>query len=360
MNVPPITLRLVKGAPLTAVEGDNNFKTLRNAINALFRLFGVSLNDDGTLKNPPVVWGVSSNGTDSYTITPTPAVTSMASLLGRLVAVKADVATTGPATLNISGLGAQAILKNKNQALETNDIKAGQVAILSWDGTNFQMQSQPGVNQPLPYAQDTGASANTIVVAADASGTVQFPAALVAGYSIKVKVINAVTGATTLQIGALSAKAVKKNVSEDLATGDILVNQVVDFVYDGTNFQLLSAPNYGATFATALAAQNIAGSGSTPNYQTLSFAHSIGAIPSYVCVVLKNITPEWGYLAGEEVPIHSTGWGISRVGVSASSSAIKVTFSANNPNTYTILDRLVDQDSPITLANWQVKVYVRK
>ena len=36
-------------------------------------------------------------------------------------------------------------------------------------------------------------------------------------------------------------KTIKKNVSTDLSTGDILANQIVEVVYDGTNMQLVSA-----------------------------------------------------------------------------------------------------------------------
>lgn len=48
------------------------------------------------------------------------------------------------------------------------------------------------------------------------------------------------TGACTLNVSGLGAKTIKKNVSEDLATGDILANQIVKVVYDGTNMQLTS------------------------------------------------------------------------------------------------------------------------
>lgn len=50
MPVQDITLRIPKGSPLTNQEGDNNFRALRDACNALEALFGVSLNPDGTLK----------------------------------------------------------------------------------------------------------------------------------------------------------------------------------------------------------------------------------------------------------------------------------------------------------------------
>jgi len=48
------------------------------------------------------------------------------------------------------------------------------------------------------------------------------------------------TGACTLAVSGLAAKTIKKDVSLDLGTGDILANQIVTVVYDGTNMQLVS------------------------------------------------------------------------------------------------------------------------
>lgn len=47
------------------------------------------------------------------------------------------------------------------------------------------------------------------------------------------------TGAATLNVNGIGAITIKKNVSSDLETGDILVNQMCYVQYDGTNFQLL-------------------------------------------------------------------------------------------------------------------------
>lgn len=50
MPVQDMVLRLVKGSPLTDLEGDDNFRNLRDFCNALEALVGVSLNPDGTFK----------------------------------------------------------------------------------------------------------------------------------------------------------------------------------------------------------------------------------------------------------------------------------------------------------------------
>lgn len=61
-----------------------------------------------------------------------------------------------------------------------------------------------------------------------------------AGQEFTFKAGTANTGACSLNVSGLGAKTIKKDVSTDLATGDILANQIVNVVYDGANFQLNS------------------------------------------------------------------------------------------------------------------------
>lgn len=51
---------------------------------------------------------------------------------------------------------------------------------------------------------------------------------------------NANTGAATINVDALGAKAIKKYGTTALAAGDIIAGGVYVLVYDGTNFQLLA------------------------------------------------------------------------------------------------------------------------
>ncbi len=61
-----------------------------------------------------------------------------------VVNFKATNANTSASTLNVNGLGVIAIKKNSSAALTANDILAGQLVTVAYDGTNFQMQSQSG------------------------------------------------------------------------------------------------------------------------------------------------------------------------------------------------------------------------
>jgi len=83
------------------------------------------------------------------------------------------------------------------------------------------------------YAQDTGA-ANAYAITLSPA-----PEAYSIGKIYKFKAANVNTGASTFAIGALTATAIKKNVSVALAAGDIPAGVIIPVMYDGTYFQLI-------------------------------------------------------------------------------------------------------------------------
>lgn len=107
----------------------------------------------------------------------------------------------------------------------------------------------------LANVNPTGASWNEY--AADAGATDAYAITLTGltayatGQTFKFKANTANTGACTLNINGLGAKTIKKDVSSDLATGDILANQIVTVIYDGTNMQMV-----GQSASTAIAPLN--------------------------------------------------------------------------------------------------------
>lgn len=83
-------------------------------------------------------------GSDTYACT----ITGLTALTtGGRYSFLADVANTGAATINFTALGAKTIKKVQGAVttdLADNDIRAGQVVELMYDGTNMQMVSQLG------------------------------------------------------------------------------------------------------------------------------------------------------------------------------------------------------------------------
>ncbi len=100
-----------------------------------------TINANATLvdQNLAEITGTANSGTDAYTVTLTPAVSDCT---GMTVIWSADVANTGAAALAVGSCASAPIKKLKDQDLVTGDIEAGQRVITSFDGTNWQMQSQ--------------------------------------------------------------------------------------------------------------------------------------------------------------------------------------------------------------------------
>ncbi len=78
------------------------------------------------------------SGTDTYTITPSPAITSYAA--GQSFFVNFTNANTGAATININSLGAKTLAKGVSTALASGDIAAGSIKQIVYDGTRFQVK----------------------------------------------------------------------------------------------------------------------------------------------------------------------------------------------------------------------------
>ncbi len=110
----------------------------------------VGTNDNRVL----VGYAVDSVGTDSYAITPSPAITAYAA--GQVFTFKAGTANTGAATLNVSGLGAKTIKKNVSVDLETGNILANQIVVVEYDGTNMQLLSTAALVSTSVGAADAG------------------------------------------------------------------------------------------------------------------------------------------------------------------------------------------------------------
>lgn len=85
--------------------------------------------------------GATALGTDTYTVTynPSPALY----IINQKFLIKFVNSNTGAATLNVNGLGAKPIKKNVSSALEAGNIAAGQILLLAYDGTNFQIIGLP-------------------------------------------------------------------------------------------------------------------------------------------------------------------------------------------------------------------------
>lgn len=185
-------------------------------------------------------YAADSSGTDAYAITVSPAITAYAA--GQMFSFYPATANTGAASLNVSALGAKTIKKDKNTDLADNDIIVGQLVRVIYDGTNFQMLSpiygQVNQSGTALYAADGGASDSYAITLSPV------PSAYVTGMTIRFKANTANTGTASLNVNSLGAKTIVKEGSLTLLDNDIKASQIVEVIYDGTNFQLISPTSY--------------------------------------------------------------------------------------------------------------------
>jgi hypothetical protein len=90
--------------------------------------------------------------------------------------------------------------------------------------------------------QDTGA-ANALVLTLTPA-----PLLYSAGMEVRIAVANRNTGATTINVNGLGAKAVVNTDGSPLVAGTLLAGQIAELVYDGAQFQLTSSANAGAKY----------------------------------------------------------------------------------------------------------------
>ena len=102
-------------------------------------------------------YGVGGGAPNAYTVTLSPASpgVNQAYRTGVAYAFGAAAANTGASTLSVDGLAAKAITKYGTTALAANDIVNGQMCVVIYDGTRFQLLN-PGLNiGPAAFAPGT-------------------------------------------------------------------------------------------------------------------------------------------------------------------------------------------------------------
>jgi hypothetical protein len=289
-----------------------------------------------------------------YAVTLAPAATAYTA--GMVVRFKADSSNSGAVDINVNALGAKNLFTRAGGELAANDILANQIVEAVYDGTSFYVMhvisageitathlteaAREGVHQ---YAADSGV-ANTYAVTLAPAAT-----AYTAGMVVRFKAANANTGASTLNVNAVGAINLKKLGGAALLANDILANQMVIAVYDGTNFQIggTRSPDYTNTAA-------LPGSSAVA-----AFAHGLGFKPSRIEVTLMNNTAaaELGYAQNDEVDIaivQAAGGNENAFAVCRDATNITVA-QVNNANVE-IIAKTGGTHAGITEANWVIKV----
>lgn len=120
------------------------------------------------------------------------------------------------------------------------------------------------------YASDDGSANIYVITVAE-----EFIQSLSDGLMVRFKAANANTGASTLNVNGLGAKALKTQAGADLVANDITAGMIVEASYDGASFQLLN-PQSSAVQAAASAAAAAGSAGSASGFASAA-SSSAGA-----------------------------------------------------------------------------------
>jgi hypothetical protein len=172
------------------------------------------------------------SGTDTITGTMSPTLTAYAA--GQLFYFVAAGANTTTVTLNVDGLGAKAVTRDGSTALAAGDINSGEVVVVIYDGTRFQMINAANsfgnttINGTLTVTGNTGLQANVSITSALSVGGV-FAVTGNAGFQANVSITSAlsiggvfaVTGASTLTSASISTGNLTFSSTAQRITGDM-------------------------------------------------------------------------------------------------------------------------------------------
>lgn len=182
--------------------------------------------------------------------------------------------TPGDFVLILSGS-----LNAQTQWVQTATVVTVGTDAITWDqfGADINTLIVNIQNEAYTYVTDTGA--------ADAYVATLSPAvtAYVAGLRVQIKVANANTGASTLNVNGLGVKNIKTLNGLDPLAGDLIIGMVADLIYDGTNFQILD--------------RNIAKRIQNESY---NYILDTGAADVYVATLVPAVT---AYVAGLRVSL---------------------------------------------------------
>jgi hypothetical protein len=239
-----------------------------------------------------------SGSTGAYTCNLTPAIASYTT--GTIFWFRANTANTGSATLNLNGLGAKAIMKQANQPLAANDIRSGEWVMVTFDGTNLQMQSQPGNAVSSVFGRSGAVAAQTgDYTFSQIGGTAS--AAQLPSTAMQTNQGNAVTAGTQdfsqaahtlpMKSGSVSAMPLTCTVGESYFATDALA---------GSNL-------YGCTAANFWSQQAGGGSSSTLTVKTsgttVGSRNTINIVPG---TGMAPILTDTGSQINIQIPIDTT------------------------------------------------------
>jgi hypothetical protein len=222
------------------------------------------------------------SGADTITATASPTLAAYAT--GQMFYFVAAGDNTTSVTLNIDSLGAKAVTRDGSVALAAADIKSGEVVVVVYDGTRFQVVSQLNSAGDARFANVSIASSLYVGGVSTFVGNAGFSANVSIASALSVGGVAAITGATTiggnLTLSGGTANGVVYLDGSKVATSGSAVT------YNGTTFALgaawtsnpfgqTAAPGY-FQYSASNQTLRIAGDAQS-NFQAFRFSNDGGA-----------------------------------------------------------------------------------
>lgn len=142
--------------------------------------------------------------------------------------------------IELQGKGVGAVIVADKSATKTSAAPTTDVMIANKKYVDDQIAL-------ITVVTPAGLQAGTATYAVTAGGTTVYTASLTPtltvyteGMRVYLKINASNTGASTLNIDSLGAKSIKKNTSQDVISGDLPANSLIELMYDGTNFCILA------------------------------------------------------------------------------------------------------------------------
>ena len=184
--------------------------------------------------------GISTGSANAQTVSVPSTVESYVN--GQRITFIAGFTNTGATTLRFNALSSVNIVKGPTpSSLQAGDLLAGQLYSCTYYGGSFYLENAPtpaDVQRSRSQVLSSVGGINTIIGALTPALT-----SYESGQVFRFKAANANTAAVTLNINSLGATAIQR-YGAALVAGEIQANDMVEVVYDGTQFQLVNAvPN---------------------------------------------------------------------------------------------------------------------